>query len=74
MAVNATSEDREGRVHVLQVLASKTHCDVAVQEELLVDIKVRFFPLTRARIISDSPPKLYSEHNRFAATGRNGNF
>lgn len=43
MAVNATSEDREGRVHVLQVLASKTHCDVAVQEELLVDIKEREF-------------------------------
>jgi hypothetical protein len=39
----AASEGREGRLHVLQVLAPKTHHDVAVQEELLVDIKVRFF-------------------------------
>jgi hypothetical protein len=70
----AASEGREGRLHVLQVLAPKTHHDVAVQEELLVDIKVRISPLTRARNKSDSPPKLYLQHNRFATTGRKGNF
>jgi hypothetical protein len=40
-------DGREGRIHVLQALAPKP---TTVQEELLVNIKVNFFPSARARI------------------------
>jgi hypothetical protein len=56
-AVSAASQVREGRVHVPPELTPNRHHAAAVQEEFLVGIKVRFFPLTRARIEYDPTPK-----------------